>query len=196
MSTINVGKMARPQAAWYGVYTLREQHLGHLAKVHLIHSVFMGYSLMRLLKPKAKKKKFMKSSTPYLLVVTFLLITQISFGQDVISKTVLKELEDAERIMFEKIPKFDPEYFKNYVHKDYITINADGVMKTREETLADSARKKMFEGVSCKLFDRKVRLHGNVAIINGRSQYLLPRKSIWRSISHRNLGKRKRKVDV
>ena len=58
-------------------------------------------------------------------------------------KTVLKELEEEEAIMFAKIPKFDLEYFKNYVHKDYMTINADGVMKTKDETLADSARKKM-----------------------------------------------------
>ena len=56
---------------------------------------------------------------------------------------------------------------------DYITINADGVMQTKEQILADSSRKNLFAGVSYKLFDRKIRLYGDVAIINGRSQYLM-----------------------
>ena len=116
----------------------------------------------------------MKNSRPLLILVPLLFIAQISFGQNAISKTVLKELEEAETIMFDKMPKFDSEYWKNSVHKDYITINADGIMLTKEEALADSStRKKMFAGVSCKIFDRKVRLYGSVAIINGRSQYLM-----------------------
>ena len=100
-------------------------------------------------------------------------ISQISFGQMKVSEADLKELETAETKMFDAILKYDPAYWRDYVSGDYITINADGVMQTKEEILADSARKKLFSGVSVKLFDRKIRSYGNVAIINGRSQYLM-----------------------
>jgi hypothetical protein len=46
-------------------------------------------------------------------------------------------------------------------------------MQTKEVIMADSARKNMFAGVTFKLFDRKIRVYGDVAIINGRSQYLM-----------------------
>jgi hypothetical protein len=49
-------------------------------------------------------------------------------------------------------------------------------MQTKEQILADSVRKNLFAGVSFKLFDRKVRLYGDVAIINGRSQFLIEDK--------------------
>lgn len=110
--------------------------------------------------------------------VALLFITQNTFGQTKVSATIIKELEAAEIKMFDAVPKFDPEYWKNQVHPDYISINADGVMQTKGEAMADSARKNMFAGVICKLFDRKIRLYGNVAIINGRSQYLLGDKIV------------------
>jgi hypothetical protein len=69
-------------------------------------------------------------------------------------------------------------YWKNNVSDDYVTINADGVMQTKEEAMADYARKKRFAGMSYKLFDRKIRLYGNVAIINGRSQYIMGDKAM------------------
>ena len=104
--------------------------------------------------------------------ILLLFITQISFGQKKVSEAVLKELEAAETKMFDAVLKYDPVYWKDNVPNDYITINADGVMQTKEQILADSARKNLFAGVSFKLFDRKVRLYGDVAIINGRSQFL------------------------
>ena len=97
----------------------------------------------------------------------------ISFGQKKVSEAVIKELEAAEIKMFDGVLNYDPVYWKDYVSDDYITINADGVMQTKEQILADSAREKLFAGVSYKLFDRKIRLYGDVAIINGRSQYLM-----------------------
>jgi len=110
-----------------------------------------------------------------LILISILLffITQISFGQKKVSEADIKELEAAEAKMFDAVLKFDPVYWKDYVPNDYITINADGVMQTKEQILADSARKNLFAGVSYKLFDRKIRLYGDVAIINGRSQYLM-----------------------
>ena len=110
-----------------------------------------------------------------LIIISILLVfsTQISFGQKKDSEADIKELEAAEAKMFDAVLKFDPVYWKDYVPSDYITINADGVMQTKEQILADSARKDLFAGVSYKLFDRKIRVHGDVAIINGRSQYLM-----------------------
>jgi hypothetical protein len=109
-----------------------------------------------------------------LILISILLfsITQISFGQKKVSAADIKELEAAETKMFDAVLKYDPVYWKDNVPDDYITINADGVMQTKEQILADSARKNLFAGVSFKLFDRKVRLYGDVAIINGRSQFL------------------------
>ena len=107
-----------------------------------------------------------------LISILFFFITQISFGQKKVSETDMKELEAAETKMFDAVLKYDPIYWKDNVPNDYITINADGVMQTKEQILADSARKNLFAGVSFKLFDRKVRLYGDVAIINGRSQFL------------------------
>jgi hypothetical protein len=110
-----------------------------------------------------------------LILISILLffITQISFGQKKISEADIEELEAAETKMFDAVLKFDLVYWRDYVPSDYITINADGVMQTKEQILADSARKNLFSGVSYKLFDRKIRFHGDVAIINGKSQYLM-----------------------
>ena len=105
--------------------------------------------------------------------ILLLFITQISFGQKKVSEAVIKELETAEAKMFDAVLKYDPVYWNDNVPNDYITINADGVMQTKEQILADSSRKNLFAGVSYKLFDRKIRLYGDVAIINGRSQYLM-----------------------
>ena len=108
-----------------------------------------------------------------LISILLLFITQVSFSQNKPSEAVVKELEAAEIKMFDGILKYDPVYWRDYVPDDYITINADGVMQTKEQILADSSRKNLFAGVSYKLFDRKIRLYGDVAIINGRSQYLM-----------------------
>ena len=80
--------------------------------------------------------------------------------------------------MFEAIPKFDDEYWKYNVHEDYITINPDGVMQNKAVAFADSAKKKMFVGVSSKLFDKVIRHYGNVGIITGRAQFFLGDKRL------------------
>ena len=108
-----------------------------------------------------------------LISIALFFITQISFGQKKVSEADIKELEAAEAKMFDAILKYDSVYWNDNVPNDYITINADGVMQTKEQILADSSRKKLFAGVSYKLFDRKIRKYGDVAIINGRSQYLM-----------------------
>ena len=115
----------------------------------------------------------MNNTKLILISIPLVFITQISFGQKKVSETDLKELEAAEAKMFDAILKYDPVYWNDNVPNDYITINADGVMQTKQQILADSSRKNLFAGVSYKLFDRKIRMYGDVAIINGRSQYLM-----------------------
>ena len=108
-----------------------------------------------------------------LISITLLFITQISFGQKKVSEADMKKLEAAEAKMFDAVLKYDAVYWSDNVPNDYITINADGVMQTKEQILADTSRKNLFAGVTYKLFDRKIRMYGDVAIINGRSQYLM-----------------------
>ena len=111
-----------------------------------------------------------------LLSLCFLL--QTSFAQTKFSDPVVKELYAAEERMFESIPKFDAGYWKNNVHEDYITINADGVMQNKADAFADSAKKAMFAGVSSKQFDKVIRHYGNVGIITGRAQFFLGDKML------------------
>ena len=115
----------------------------------------------------------MNKSKLILILIPLFFLTQISFGQKKVSEADFKELEAAETKMFDAVLKYDTVYWKDNVPGDYLTINADGVMQTKEQILADSSRKNLFAGVSYKLFDRKIRLHGDVAIVNGRSQYLM-----------------------
>lgn len=106
-----------------------------------------------------------------LLIAVF--SSQISFSQTKIPLSVQKELEAAENKMFNAMLKHDMSYWRNNVSADYVTINADGVIQTKKEAMEDHAKAKMFEGLTYRILDRKVRLYGTVAIINGRSQYLM-----------------------
>jgi len=120
----------------------------------------------------------MPKTKPILISFLLFFITQISIGQKKASEVSIKELEAAETKMFDAVLMYDSVYWADNVPDDYITINADGVMQTKEQILADSSRKKLFAGVSYRLFDRKIRLYGDVAIINGRSQYLMGDKML------------------
>jgi hypothetical protein len=107
-----------------------------------------------------------------IMVATAFVATNFCFAQNNVPVSVQKELDAEEKKMFDAILKYDPDYWKNKVDGDYITINADGIMQTKTEIMADTARKNMFAGWTYQLFDRKTRLYGDVAIITGRSQYL------------------------
>jgi hypothetical protein len=90
-----------------------------------------------------------------------------------ISDADKKDLEAAEKKMFDEITKFG-EYWKTDITDDYVTINADGAMQTKAESLADTAHRKIFVGLSStKLSERKVRKYGDVAIINGKAEFIV-----------------------
>jgi hypothetical protein len=87
-----------------------------------------------------------------------------------------KDLEAAEKKMFDEIIKFG-DYWKTDIEDDYVTINADGAMQTKAESLADTAHRNIFVGLSStRLSERKVRKYGDIAIINGKAEFIVADK--------------------
>jgi hypothetical protein len=91
--------------------------------------------------------------------------------------TVKKEVAQAEEDMFNAIKNSDPHFWEN-VSDSYITINADGVMGNKEETIKDSVRRKMFIGIDHKLFDHTIKVFGDVGICNGRAQFFMQNQMV------------------
>ena len=106
----------------------------------------------------------------FLLIMTMSMVSWSAIAQTAVSASTTKELEEAESNMFTGILHHSPDYFKDYVANDYITINADGIMADKEETYADSSRFKMLNGFTWKLSDKKIRAYGDVGIITGRAR--------------------------
>ena len=111
----------------------------------------------------------MKQFRMRLLVLISIVFYSVS-AQSQVSVSTTRELEEAESKMFEGILHHSADYFKDYVAKDYITINADGIMADKEQTYADSSRFKFLSGFTWKLFDKKIRVYGDVGIITGRAR--------------------------
>lgn len=88
-----------------------------------------------------------------------------------------KEVAQAEENMFNAIKTNDPNFWKT-VSDSYITINADGIMANKQESINDSLRRKMFTGIDHKLFEHSIKVFGNVGICNGRAQFLLQNKMV------------------
>ena len=88
-----------------------------------------------------------------------------------------KEVAQAEENMFNAIKNNDPGFWEK-VSDSYITINADGVMANKQETIKDSVRRKMFTGIDHKLFDHTIKVFGNVGICNGRAQFLMQNQMV------------------
>ena len=89
---------------------------------------------------------------------------------------VQKELDEAEAAMFKSVQDYNTSYFESIMSDDYITINADGVMMNKTQTLADSAHRKMMSGYACKLLDKTTRVYGNVGLINGKARVMVQDK--------------------
>jgi hypothetical protein len=92
------------------------------------------------------------------------------------SPQVQKELDEAEAAMFKSVQDYNTPYFASVMSDDYITINADGVMMDKTQTIADSAHRKMMKGPAATLSDKITRVYGNVAIINGKAQVFVQGK--------------------
>lgn len=70
--------------------------------------------------------------------------------------------------MFEAISNNDSAYLQKLFANDYVSINADGKMVDKEFTLKNL---KKFKGANFKLSDKKIRIDGNTAVINGRAKF-------------------------
>ena len=88
-----------------------------------------------------------------------------------------KEVAQAEDNMFNAIKNNDAGFWSK-VSDSYTTINADGVMANKEETIKDSVRRKMFTGIDHKLFDHTIKVFGNVGICNGRAQFFMQNQMV------------------
>ena len=89
---------------------------------------------------------------------------------------VQKELDEAEAAMFKSVQDYNTPYFASIMSDDYITIDADGVMMDKTQTIADSAHRKMMSGYACQLSDKTTRVYGNSAIITGKAQVIVQDK--------------------
>jgi len=98
-------------------------------------------------------------------------IIQDSRGQELIpSASVAQGLTTMEKEMFRIITEGDkPAAEKLFAH-DYITINADGVMQDKETVMKTFGK---FKGSTAALSDKKIRVSGNLGIINGKAKFYL-----------------------
>lgn len=86
-----------------------------------------------------------------------------------VSENATKELEDVFKKMWDNVTLSNAEaYFKTDVSDDFYTINADGIVQNKTQLLADRKRLEMLEILDLKFFDQRIKVHGDVAIINGR----------------------------
>ncbi len=103
--------------------------------------------------------------------------TLFSFAQNSKpSPQVQKELDEAEAAMFKSVQDYNTAYFESIMSDDYITINADGVMMDKKQTIEDTAHRKMLSGYAFKLLDKTTRVYGNVGIITGKAQVIVQDK--------------------
>lgn len=104
------------------------------------------------------------------LTIAFLSMHSL-YAQTNNSEISKEELEEAFAKMWKNTTNTNADdYFKTNVSDDYFTINADGIAQTKEELFADKDRLKMLEMATFEFYDKKVRIYGNVGIINGRSK--------------------------
>jgi hypothetical protein len=94
-----------------------------------------------------------------------------------VSEADQKDLADAEKRMMTEIIK-GGDYWKTEVDDDYITINADGVMADKKQTMEqiairNTSKTNPFAMVTeTRTSDRKVRKYGDIAIITGKAAFM------------------------
>ena len=97
------------------------------------------------------------------------LISQHIYSQEIPVSDSLKTLLIAkENEMFSIITNGNKEAAEKLIAQDYITINADGVMEGKENTINTIQK---FKGSTAKLSEKQIRVYDNTAIINGRAKF-------------------------
>lgn len=102
----------------------------------------------------------------FLLFVSQAIYSQSTLPSD--SLTALLTAKEGE--MFSILINGNKEVAEKLIGEDYITINADGVMEGKESTIKTLGK---FKGSTASLSDKKIRVYGNIAIINGKAKFYL-----------------------
>jgi|GEM_PF-1174411 len=95
-------------------------------------------------------------------------------GQDTTALLLSKEKE-----MFSAVCNGDKPAAEKLFAPDYVTINADGRMQSRVETMNEFGK---FKGSTFRLSDQQIRRYGITAIITGKAQFYI--KSIQVAAVH------------
>ena len=101
------------------------------------------------------------------LFLVFGLFSVESMAQNKRSASILQELDQAEKIMFDATSRGDSALFRKISGSDYLTINANGVSQSLDEAVMLVPR---FKGSTVVLSEQKVRLFGNFALRTGRGK--------------------------
>ena len=105
-----------------------------------------------------------------LLPLAFLLCAALQSKAQSLAPAVLRQVEDAEKAMFEATAQGDAAAFRQLSGVDYFTINADGSSNGLEQALAAVPR---FKGAVTRLSEQTQRVFGNVVLRNGRAKIYL-----------------------
>lgn len=106
-----------------------------------------------------------------IMIPLFCFISVNTYSQEPVSSDSLDVLlTSKENEMFSVITNGDKEAAEKLIAQDYITINADGTMEGKEATMKTIGK---FKGSTARLSDKKIRVYGNIAIINGKAKFYL-----------------------
>lgn len=93
-------------------------------------------------------------------------LAQVAGPSDSLSRVLIAK----EKEMFDILINGNKAAAQTLIAQDYITINADGVMAGKQETMKDLGK---FKGSTVKLSERKIRTYGDIAIITGRAKFFM-----------------------
>src|SRR4051812_28529441 len=113
----------------------------------------------------------LRSTTLFALLLYGSLFGQRAQAQDLPpSDSFYKALTASENDMFRVVTEGDKPAADKLFAPDYITINADGVMENKAAVMATFGK---FKGSTYRLSDRKIRVSGNIGVINGRAKFYI-----------------------
>lgn len=97
-------------------------------------------------------------------IFVMLILTTVQLHAQTPSKSILNQLEIAEKEMFAATSAGDSISFKKICGPEYFTINANGVAMTLKETIPLIGH---FKGSNTVVSDQKQRIYGNFALRTG-----------------------------
>ena len=116
--------------------------------------------------------KLIRVSMKAIIIISLsFLILENTYSQELLpSDSVSVLLTSKEKEMFAMITNGNKEAAEKMIGEDYITINADGTMEGKEATMKTMGK---FKGSTAGLSEKKIRVYGNIAIINGKAKFYL-----------------------